>query len=303
VPGGASGLHCLKPPSPGSDGCCGLQSPRLIRNRCAAPSEGTKTTLSYSWKSLVGCVFLVHALTAPSFAGESPARDLRASMGLLPGLIDSARDGPFVELVKAIDDLYPGRIEIGVYPMTRSLRELTLGKSDFHIPALRDPEIPVEDLPFGVADEVLGELAFVLYSNVRRPLNREDITKAISAGGKFPYRIEAIGESAYINVPMISGNQLELSLLRLQAGRIDALIHPQEEADAVIERNRMKQIHRALYSRNFDIVAIPKGPKGEEINRVLSGCIRELRSSGRLEILYGRIHRPYSDWQPAQRGW
>jgi ABC-type uncharacterized transport system involved in gliding motility auxiliary subunit len=49
------------------------------------------------------------------------ARDLRASMGLLPGLVDSPTEGAFVDLVRAIDDVYPGHIEIHVFPMTRSL--------------------------------------------------------------------------------------------------------------------------------------------------------------------------------------
>jgi polar amino acid transport system substrate-binding protein len=189
-------------------------------------------------------------------AQQPPVRDLEASLGLLPGLVDSREHGAFVELVKAMDAVYPGAIRINVYPMARSIRNLTSGKADFHLPALRDTDVPDSKLIFGVADEIIGTLSNVIYSNVNKPLSRADIDAALARGGPFPYLLEATGGDEAVSYPYQPNNQI-----------------------------------------------VPKGERGREINAIVSECIRKLRASGELERLYFKIHRPYSDWQPAKERW
>jgi polar amino acid transport system substrate-binding protein len=102
-----------------------------------------------------------------------------------------------------------------------------------------------------------------------------------------------------VKYPYTPNNQIDLGLKKLNLGRIDGFIHPQDEADAIIVQLGLRHIHRALYSTNHDIIAIPKGERGREVNAIVSDCIRKLRASGELQRLYSKIHRPYSDWQPA----
>ena len=46
-----------------------------------------------------------------------PVRILNAHLGELPGLINADKTGPFVDLVRAIDELYPEvSIRITIYP-------------------------------------------------------------------------------------------------------------------------------------------------------------------------------------------
>ncbi len=59
---------------------------------------------------------LSRADTAPAPAAK-PVRILNAHLGELPGLINADKTGPFVDLVRAIDDLYPEvSIRITIYP-------------------------------------------------------------------------------------------------------------------------------------------------------------------------------------------
>jgi polar amino acid transport system substrate-binding protein len=256
--------------------------------------------VAWGWAA-VGLAICLGVSRAPAQTGEH--RDLRASLGLLPGLIDSRDEGAFVDLVKAMDRVYPGRILINVYPMARSIRNLTSGEADLHLPALRDANVPESKLMFRIAEEKIGTLSNVIYSNVGKKLTRADIIGAIAKGGKFPYLLEATGGDEAVEYPYRANNQIDLSLKMLNAGRIDGFIHPQEEADALIVALRLGRISRSLYSTNDDIVAIPKGAHGDEVNRIVSECLRKLRASGELETLYGKIHRPYSDWQPSEMGW
>lgn len=71
----------------------------------------------------------------------TPTKELIiAHLGFLPGLIESADKGAFIELVKAIDEVYPeGQIEIRVYPLARAQTGVIKGTADINLPALRNP--------------------------------------------------------------------------------------------------------------------------------------------------------------------
>jgi polar amino acid transport system substrate-binding protein len=237
-------------------------------------------------------------------AAQQPAAtypDLRASLGLMPRLVDSAEQGAFVELVRALDAVYPGRIEIRALPHSRSIHDVLRGAADFHLPALRDAQVPDAQLPYRLVDEKVGTLASVLYSNVKRPLTERQIAAAIAQGGEFPYLLEAVSKDR--GFPHRRVDKIKAALLRLNLGRIDGFIHPQEEADALIVELKLKHIRRELYSLNDDVLLVSKDERGEQVNRLLSESIRELRASGELERLYRKIHGPFVPWQPCEMGW
>ena len=68
-----------------------------------------------------------------------PVRILNAHLGELPGLINADKTGPFVDLVRAIDDLYPEvSIRITIYPLARAMAGVIAGTADFSLPAIRN---------------------------------------------------------------------------------------------------------------------------------------------------------------------
>jgi polar amino acid transport system substrate-binding protein len=223
----------------------------------------------------------------------------------LPGLIESAEQGPFVEFVKALDDVYPGRINIHVYPFARSTHNVIMGKADFHLPTVRDNRVPESELPLAAVDAEMGNFHLVIYSNVDRKLTLAQLEAAMSPGREFPYRIEGIatGVRNHVAIPFDESFSVESSLLQVNAKRIDAFIHTQEGADPIVIEHRLKNIYRSRFMSYYDVVSVQKSAHGEEVNRILSECIRTLRKSGRLQEIYRRIHRPYDDWQPAEMGW
>jgi hypothetical protein len=66
---------------------------------------------------------------------------------------------------------------------------------------------------------------------------------------------------------------------------------------------KLKNIHREQYDKFDDVFVIPKGAKGKEIDKILSGCLQKLRSSGKLQELHKKVHLPYQKWQPYEMGW
>lgn len=235
--------------------------------------------------------------------GSAHGRDLKGSLGRLPGLVDSPEKGTLVEVIKAMASEYrDGKIAIEVFPFGRSVNNVIEGKADFHAPSVRDPQV-VPDIPFTWAAEPMGVVSFVIYSNVSKPLTRKMIEDSL-AGKAASLKLEcAPGFEVIAKVPAVPSNDLENSLQKLQKGRIDALIWAQTEVDAVLRSQKMAFVHRELWKEMEGTVEIAKGPQGAEVDKIVSDLLRKLKASGRLQKLWVAVHKPYEDWQPAKMGW
>jgi len=237
-------------------------------------------------------------------ASPAACKDLVASVALLPNISESPDKGVFIDLIKAMNDTYPeGKFKIEVFPFGRSIDNVVTGKSDFHIPMLRNPIVPEEKLPFRYASVPMGKVYFVIYSHKDNPITKEMIEKAMSQK-PFPYKISVMrGLENFSDFPVEGETSLEQLMEKVDKKRIDACIHAQEEADFVLKNLKLKDIHREYYTVYDDVVLVQKGEKGDEADKIISASLKSLADSGRLEELHAKIHVPYQDWQPAQMNW
>ncbi len=260
-----------------------------------------------SGKKTFGLVVAVTSLFVSShlFASES-SKDLKASLAELPGLAEFPEKGAFVDLVKALDEAYTeGVIKIQITPFARSVGSVINGTADFHIPTIRNPAVDQSQLPYSTVKVSMGSVYFNIYSNTQNLITKKKLDAAMASGkNKMPYQIEGVGgiESQY-PFHVIGSNSVENSLKKLSAGRIDALIWAQEETDAALKKLRLKNIHREPWMSFDDAIVIPKGARGEQVDKILSKALLALKKNGKLDVLYPKIHRPYEDWQPAKMGW
>lgn len=220
-----------------------------------------------------------------------------AYLGLLPGLIDANGTGPFVDLVKAIAALDDGvEVSVMVYPMPRATRSVVVGEADFNLPALRNPYIDESMLPYRFSSTAFGKVTHVLYSNSAAP-----ITPAMVLGYEYTKRdllIEGVGDFWPFSVKR--SLSIEQSLGKVSLGRIDAFLWAQEEADLALKKMKLTNIHRVYFGEFDDVFIIPKGARGDAVDRFLTQSIERLRASGQLDKLYSSIHGPYHEWQPSE---
>lgn len=255
-------------------------------------------------KPLLFLLVLLVVTSTTITSAQTQYRDLSASLAKIPGLADSPDEGAFVEVVKALDELYPGKINIAVYPFARSYNNIITGKVDFHIPAMRNPDIDESKLPYRYVTEPIGKLSFVVYSHVDKPITKKDIIGAMKDGGNYPFIIEvSAGSEGNCPFPVLPSNDWSSSMRKLDAKRIDAIWNPQEETDLVLQNLKFKTIKRSLWGDFEDVIVIEKNAKGEEVNTILSGLLKQLRESGKLQAIYSKVHKPYDDWQPAKMAW
>lgn len=248
---------------------------------------------------LLGIIIILSGITQ-----EIYARDLKASVAYIPLLSESPDRGAFVEFVKAIDDVYTeGKISIEVYPFARSINNVVTGSADFHVPMMRSPYLSLEDKPFRFAKQRMGIVCHVIYSHINNPITKEQIRDGLSKSS-FPYSIDVVlGTAQFYNFPTYEIPKLQFSLKRIKAHRIDALIAAQEEGDFEVNALKAKFIQRSLFECWDDVIIIPKGPRGDEIDKILDRELQELEKTGRLKEIRKRIHVPYVVWQPSEKDW
>ncbi|MFZ5484321.1 MAG: ABC transporter substrate-binding protein [Pseudomonadota bacterium] len=222
--------------------------------------------------------------------------DLMANAILLPGLVDSADSGPLIDLVRALDQHYPeGSIQIHAYPVARALTQVGAGQADLVFPAMRlSPEAEAR-LPYRFSTEAMGRVSFVLYSHSGRALTRDDLIAAAQRGN--PYVIEAPPFSDW-GVPTRPLVSFESAFRKIAARRIDGLLWAQEEADSVLRGLGLHGVQRIHYADFDDVFIVPRGPRGDFVDQILTRALRSLRASGQLAGLYQRVHQPFQDWQP-----
>jgi len=250
--------------------------------------------------ALCGMLFLIMIVATPAMS-----RDMVVSVAYLPNISESPDKGVFIDLIKAMGETYTeGTFKISVFPFNRSIDNVVNGKADFHIPMLRNPNIPEEKLPFRYASVSMGKVYFVIYSHKDKPITKEMLEKAKSVN-PFPYKIVMLrGLENFSSFPVeASESSLEQMMQMVDKKRIDAVVHAQEEADFVLEQLKLKDIHRDFYDSFDDVVIIPKGEQGDAVDRVVSQSLKTLAANGRLEELHSKVHVPYKDWQPEKMNW
>ena len=250
--------------------------------------------------SIISVVVFLLIFSGYSFAG---APDLKVSMAFLPKILETPDKGVFVDLIKLIDSVYEGKIERSVYPFPRSIDNVVSGKADFHLPMLRNKLLPPDALPYAFTTEKMGDVSIVIYSHKDNPITYETIQK-VKDQKPFPYTVECMGGlEGYFECPIQESSGIENSLKKVNLKRLDALLFAQEECDYLIKKLKLKNIHRGLYDKFDDVLIIPKGEKGKEIDKILSSCLAKLKAEGKMDEIYPKIHLPYQEWQPYKMGW
>jgi len=110
------------------------------------------------------CIVAIFFVTALNFSPAS-ARDLIISMAQLPKILESPDEGIFVDMVKAMDNVYDGKIERKVFPFARSIDNVIKGEADFHLPMIRNTIVPESSLPYAFSTDKTGDVCFVIFSH------------------------------------------------------------------------------------------------------------------------------------------
>ncbi len=84
----------------------------------------------------------------------------------------------YIDLLAGLDKYLPDdTVTAHVRPFARSIREVTQGISDFHIPLICGDALK-NDLQFDFATETLSPIVFALYTKKDGPLTKQDLTNA-----------------------------------------------------------------------------------------------------------------------------
>ncbi len=223
-------------------------------------------------------------------ATPATAKELTASIANMPGYAESVDKGVLVDLVKAIEKESGVTIKREVVPFARSMDNVINRRADFHLPLIMVPNADQSKLNYDHSTETIFHVNFIMYSNKNKPLDSAKL-----AG----YKLETDrAHTQYFPFPIEATSNLESSLKKVDAGRIDGFIFADFASDPLVKKNALKNIHRALY-KVFDVkIILPKGEHGGDLDKLLSSAIQALRKNGMYDKIMGPIDTPYVDWQP-----
>jgi polar amino acid transport system substrate-binding protein len=245
-------------------------------------------------------IFLILLLVS---SNAIAAEEITISMAYLPGILETPDDGPFVDLIKAIDNVYEGTIKRGVFPFPRSIENVVSGKADFHLPMIRNTLIDLNSLPYAYSTSKMGSVVFVIYSHKSNPITIEKLNAAKSQK-PFPYKIETSGGfENYFDFPVSAAMAVDSALKKVDLKRTDGFIFAQEECDHVIKQLKLINVHRELFNNFDDVFIIPKGAAGKRVDDILTSCLEKMKSDGSLQKLHQKVHLDYQQWQPYEMGW
>ena len=200
----------------------------------------------------------------------------------------------YVNLVKAIAADRKVTIEVEVVPTARASFLLRNQKVDFLVPTGR----ALVARKVGVAMEYAAPLfpmAFVLYTNKRKPVDLEDLRAGNRKGARIETSVSTVESFGFPASPSYS---IEASLKKVDAQVIDGLLYSQASGDSVLRQLGLKSIQRNLFV-NIEM-SFGVAPGREGVSRLLNEGMESLRKSGKLETLTGDLVRvaTWSDWQP-----
>jgi polar amino acid transport system substrate-binding protein len=237
-------------------------------------------TLSRTWflSSIVALVGLL-----PVGNALAQGKDLKASLPLIPPLVESKDKGILIDLIKAMADEYKeGKITWEVYPFAKSIANVEQGRADFHMPLLRNPNIASDKLTFMQSSESIFKVIFALYTNEsNKDINPKNVDK---------YTIETdMGHVSYFDFKVQGSTNMETSLQKVSSGKIDGWIFAMPESDLVLKRLGLKNIKRWEYRKFDSMIIMPKGERGKEVDKILSTLIAKLKANGKYQSIMGPI--------------
>ena len=219
------------------------------------------------------------------------ARNLKATLSRIPLLSESSEKGLLVDLLKAMDEIYTeGNISIEVYPSARAIDNLVKRDYDLLMPMLRSQHVNEAELPFAYSEMPVFTAMFVLYTNK----NNKEITP--ENAGNFVIETEAPLVNYYGFKARVSSGP-ELSLSKVDMGRIDGYIMAMTETDGVLKPLNLKNIKRTYFGTFDAPIVLKKGPEGKEVEKILTDLLNRLKENGTYaKIMAPMLNQEFKEW-------
>ena len=242
--------------------------------------------LKLSRKLLCAAVLPLIWITPAHAAGKT----WKASLAQMPVYAENRDKGILVDFVKALEKASGDKVEYQVVPFPRSMNDVQEKNVDFHLPLIQLPGSETGTDKFDYSTDIIFHVNFTLYSG-----KAIDITAATA--GKFKVETEA-AHTNYFNFPIAPSSNLEGSLKKVDAGRLDAFIFADGASDPIVKQAKLTNVKRQLYKR-FDVrIVLPKGARGGPTDKFLSDTIAKMVKSGEMARIMGPLEAPFDNWQP-----
>lgn len=236
-------------------------------------------------KSFTKKLIAFAVLSCSLLLSTSYCQALKVSLAQMPVYAESLEKGILVDMSKAIAEVSGKKLELQVVPFKRSMDNVVTKKVAFHAPLIQNPNIDEKTLDYDHSTTTIFHVNFVLYTNKNKTIDGKNLKK---------YKIETdAAHTQYFSFPTIASSDLEASIKKVDAGRIDGFIFADVAIDPIVKNLALKNIKRELHYR-FDVkIILPKGGKGGATDKLIIDAHKKLKASGKWDEIMGPLDQPY----------
>jgi polar amino acid transport system substrate-binding protein len=234
---------------------------------------------------MIGLALLAAAVSPVS------ALDAKVALAQLP------TSDTFSALMKGIAEETGANFSIDMMPRARAIYLVENKQVDVMIPATDIRSQKSGELKFDYSATIY-KVCYVLYTN-----KSKNITAAeLKAGNPNKYKIEV--DNAYLNgfdFSPLGSSSAEASLQKVDNGTIDGFIYSQPTGDPLLKKLGLKNVKRQAYAFYDVLIAIQKGGKGGELDKLINSGMAKMKADGKFEKLMGSFIKngsSFIEWQP-----
>lgn len=240
------------------------------------------------------CAFMLLAVLAAAYgASGQAARDIRVAMPILPGLsqpdASGNPDGRFVDLIRAMEGASGGqRFSITLYPFIRAKASVGV-LADILFPLAYAEPMPLVTEAYRYSTATVYKPVFFLYCRPDLALTPEE-----ARSGRYRIETDRAHADIFPFADPVSDSPAG-SLLKVAHGRIDAYLFAAASADASLRvlthagelrEGAIVSVRYGVFHAKF---LLPPGPRGQELDAMISAAMDELTRSGRLKQILGPV--------------
>ena len=239
--------------------------------------------LSRYWKILWLFLVFAGATSATELENTAEYPDIKISIALLPGLAEPNKTGPLIDIVKKLDELYPGHIDIAEAPFSRSLLNVHRGVDDIHFPMLNVTQVTTNN----TSDPQL--VAGVKYSDMyfsKEPVFYPQFVLITRAEPQSQNRVSSISQDMYTDLahqalfPIIRNTStcVRCSIEMVSRGRIEGFVFAEIESRTVINENKLTNLLVTPILTNTASFVSKNTQEGLAKVAVMESLVRQLKN-------------------------
>ncbi len=212
-------------------------------------------------------------------------------------VVQAAPAEVYSQLIKAIVEETNNTVSTQIVPRARGNYLIENKKVDIFLAVPIFDQKNASQLAYDLS-ETMMKVCLILGTKKDKNITVKEITSGNSRG----YKIEVANPELADTFPfsMTNSTNYEATLEKIDQGIIDACLMSQANFDSSAKKLGLKSLKKQLFSYYELKIAIQKGAKNGEVDKIISEGLEKIKSNGKFEKIMGNMIKQLSVYNDQQ---